>query len=253
MNCISELEKDKFNSEIFKIPMGNLVIERCDQGQELDACISLALKKGKEEGFKHITCKVPTNDIESVNALERAGFFLVDTALTYTFVIGKHSLKNMNYECVLDDCKENDLDRLKTIAKESYKIDRFHSDKTLPNELCDKYYEKWVENSYYGFADKTLVAYYNGLPVGFETGKRRKGTPYYDLVLSAVDKNARGLGIYTSMIHYMTQHVIDLSKRDESLKAILLETQVDNIPVLKAWINLGYTAESSLYVMHKHM
>lgn len=247
-----EVKKDLFNSEVFRIEMGNMTIN--NDGKISDSIrvdVQKAIISARKEGYQHLTCKVSTSDKGIVKALEENGFYLVDTAITFCFQFGKNQLRSMEYKCRLGDCQKEDLQELMRIAKESYSLDRFHSDPKLPNDLCDEYYEKWIQNSVNGFADKTLVAYYDNKVVGFTTGKRRREEEYYDLVLSAVDINARGLNIYTSMIHYMTNYVVNLAEKDSTLKGILLETQVDNYPVLRAWIKLGYTPYSSLYVFQR--
>lgn len=237
--------KDVFNSEIFKIKMGNLIYEGTVHGEDLLRCIADA----KEEGYQHLSYKIPTSDKKSVNIVEDAGFRITDTLITYTFDFNKNHLTDNKYICTMGDCRAEDVEELKRISKESFKTDRFHSDPCLPNELCDMYYEKWFENSYNGFADKVMVAYYNGRPVGYTTGKYKAGDEHVRLVLSAVNGECRGMGIYTSLIHAMTEWAMATAEGNDTTKGILLGTQIDNIAVQKAWSKLGYSPYGSDYVM----
>ena len=135
------------------------------------------------------------------------------------------------------------------IAKGSFEKDRFHSDRHLNRNLCDKYYEKWIENSYNGFAERVIVAEYCNDAVGFTTAKTYKNDIFGHLVLSAVSNNYRGLGFYTSMIH---EGVSWIFQKHDDLIGIIVGTQLDNLAVQKAWINLGFTVYSSKYVLHKY-
>ena len=243
----ANIDKDVFNSDIFGIQMGNLKYEPGITGDDIARCLSDA----KEEGFKHLTCKIPTQDKKAVNAFEDYGFRIADTLVTYVFDFRKNKLNDVEYICKVDDCKQEDVEELKRITKESFVIDRYHSDANLPNDLCDLYYEKWFENSFNGFADKILAAYYEGIPVGYTTGKNSGNDEYVHLVLSAVNKERRGLGIYTTLIHAMTEWGIEVGKEEK--KGILLGTQIDNIAVQKAWNKLGYSPYSSDYVMQAYL
>ena len=57
------------------------------------------------------------------------------------------------------------------------------------------------------------------------------------------------MGIYTSLIHAMTEWAMATAEGNDSTKGILLGTQIDNIAVQKAWSKLGYSPYGSDYVM----
>lgn len=174
----------------------------------------------------------------------------MDTLIEYYFDFNHAKLPSIEHKCILRDACQEDLKILKHIAKVSFSADRFHSDKNLDNSLCDKYYEQWVENSFYGFADKVIVAEYQGEPVGFTTGKVYQGNPVGRLVLSAVSDSSRGLGIYTSMIH---EGVSWLLKNDSTLEGVMVGTQIETLAVQKAWIKLGFTVFDSFYTVQKYL
>lgn len=239
---------DKFNSEIFNKKMGNLQIcENLDikKINNIDKQINEILEEAINDGFEHITCKVDTNHTQLVQSLENNKMLLADTLITYRFYYGKSKLYNVNHQCLLNDCKKEDLDYLKSISKNAFKIDRFHSDPSLDNNLCDKYYEKWIENSFNGFADRVIVAYLDEEPVGYTTAKIPGKDRVGHLVLSAVSEKSRGKGVYTSMIY---EGVKWMEGKAECLQ---VGTQINNIAVQKAWIKLGFTVGDSFYVFQK--
>lgn len=239
------IEEDKFNTDIFKIKMGNIV--ECKEEWTPDSITNL-ISDGKKSGFSHLTVKIETKDKQLVEQFLMNDFVVADTLMEFVYDMKKTKLVEIEHKCIIRDCLEEDLNALKEIAHESFKIDRFHSDSSLDNELCDNYYEKWIENSFNGFADKVIVAEYKNEAIGFTTGKIREGEKYGHLVLSAVSNKYRGLGVYTSMIHEGVRWIIE---NYPNLDGIIVGTQIENIPVQKAWIKLGFTVYNSTYVLQK--
>lgn len=248
------VDLDKFNSEHFGLQMGNMSVTLNDRTTDSDKVlegVSAGLADARREGFQHVTCQVDTGDKTVANVIVQNGFRIVDTLVTYCFWIGKSVLPEITHRCTLGDCREEDIPYLRKIARTSFKIDRFHSDPALRNDLCDLYYEKWFENSCHGFADKVSVAYHNGKPVGFSTGKYAEGDEFVHMVLSAVDVDARGLGVYTSMEYDVVKWALNVAKDQPNIKGIVLGTQIDNMIVQKTWIRLGFTMYNSQYVFQR--
>ncbi len=243
-----KLIKDEFNSDIFQIKMGNVVLEEEEKPQEEE--IKALRREAAKEEYRHLTVKIPSPEKHIVNMLLQEGFYLADTLVEYVFDMKKAVLPQIHHICRLQDCGKEELPALKEIAKRSFQADRFHCDKHLKKELCDKYYERWVENSFHGFAEKVIVAAYQGRPVGFTTGKTYAGDPYGHLVLSAVSDQCRGLGVYTSMIH---EGVTWMLQEHGDLKGVIVGTQIDTLAVQKAWIKLGFTVYGSSYVLHHYL
>ncbi len=239
-----EIRNDKFNSEIFGIKMGNIVLSK-DEINDETFSVKEVIEQGKDEQFKHISVKFPTSCKALFNKFVQDGFYLTDTLFEYIYKFDGSSLPNITHKTIVRDYQEDDLKELMEIAKGSFDYDRYHSDPNLDNKLCDKYYEQWIYNSCHGFADKVIVSEYNNTVVGFTTGKADNMQPYGHLVLSAVSDKYRGLGIYTSMIY---EGVKWLEK--EGFKGLIVGTQINNIAVQKAWIKLGFTVLDSEYVLH---
>lgn len=234
---------DKFNTEHFGITMGNLSLDRVYNVEDFKDAFS---KIEDIKNFKHITLRIPTSDKETTNSAIKNGFSICDTLVEWIFTNGKSILPELEYKVVVRECQSNDLSQLKTIAKNSFKIDRFHSDKSLDNGLCDEYYEKWIENSYQGLAEKVFVAEYGGKPIGFMTAKTYKDDANGHMVLSAVSSEYRGLGVYTCLVHYCAKWMFFAHPE---IKGIIVGTQIDNIAVQKAWARLGFSPYSSSYVL----
>lgn len=250
-NGTFDIRMDGFNSEHFGMKMGNVSIKRLNRldKETAEELVQSILKGATENNYSHLTCKLDTNYIEIAQIMEKTGFFLADTSITYRFDFSKNELTHINHKCSIDDCNESDLKEIKSIAKGSFFLDRFHNDDSLSTELCDSYYEKWIENSYNGYADKVIVARYDNNVCGFTTGKLRANEDDAELVLSAVSNTYRGLGVYTSMIYEGVKWIQDQHRQD--YRGLTVNTQINNIAVQKAWIRLGLVVFSSDYIFHK--
>jgi len=249
---VFDIVKDEFNSENFRILMRNIIVHQdlteYDYLERLEYLSGL-IEKSKNIGYKHLTLRVPTSDIQLSKCAASTGMYIVDTLVRYTFEFKKSTLPKLNYKYNFGDCRCEDLKTLMDISSSVFKIDRFHSDDYLHNDLCNQYYARWIENSFNGLADKIVVAYINDEPVGFATIKNLYNDDYVQIVLNAVSDKYKGLGIYTSMIHYCTTWISH--KYSNEKKGIIIGTQIDNIAVQKTWIKLGYTIKDSQYIFHK--
>ncbi|MCI8483216.1 MAG: GNAT family N-acetyltransferase [Lachnospiraceae bacterium] len=242
-----KLIKDAFNTEIFQMTMGNLILEKDTYSREE---IKTWVKEAKQKGYQHLAIKILTEQKDLLNSLLQEQFYLVDTLIEYVFDAKKKVLPKIQHQCILRDCEKEDLPALKQIARNSFKTDRFHSDMYLENELCNQYYEKWMENSYHGFAEKVIAAEYCGELVGFFTGKTYSDDKYGHLVLAAVSDKHRGIGVYTSMIHECIRWMLEAHTE---LEGVMTGTQIETVAVQKAWIKLGFTVHDSLYVLHRYL
>ncbi len=242
-----EINRDCFNSEIFNLSMGNIVLSEADHSLSDTDVINLK-DKAKENGFEHLSVKICTSNKQCINPFFRQGFYLTDTLLEYKYTYKNELPEDFPHKTIIRDYTEKDINELMRISKKSFEYDRFHSDPFLDNNLCDKYYEQWIYNSCHGFADKVIVSEHEGKAVGFTTGKADHNQEYGRLVLSAVSDQYRGLGIYTSMIYEGMKWL-----QKEGFAGLFVGTQINNIAVQKAWIKLGFTVSTSEYVLHSKL
>ena len=235
---------DYFNSEIFRMNMGNIIYK--DSGFVRDD-VTKVLKQAISEGYNHLSIKIPTADVSSVNSFLKDGFILVDTLVRYILDLKSYSPYQSNRSFDVRDYTLGDIESIKTIAHDSFKYDRFHSDPALDDELCDQYYERWAENSCAGFADRVLVAKDNNTVVGFATLKKHKDEGSGLVVLNAVSDKYRGQGVYNTIIQNVLQYYYDCP----SIDRVIIGTQINVLPVQKTWIKNGFTVLDSYYVLHK--
>ncbi len=236
---------DAFNSEIFRIKMGNIIY--ADSEFVSEDVFEEMFKLASLEGYNHLSIKIPTSDVPSANCFLKHGFLLVDTLVRYKLDLGLHSPADFNSPVVISKFTNTDVPYITQIAHDSFNEDRFHSDPSLDNELCDYYYEKWAANSCAGFADDVLVAKLNDTVVGFITLKRYESDGYGQIVLEAVSEQYRGQGVYKKILQGALQYFYSFP----SLKEVIVGTQINVLPVQKTWMKNGFTILDSYYVLHK--
>jgi RimJ/RimL family protein N-acetyltransferase len=219
--------------------------------------ITLALSELERKGITHISAKADVYDITTVHAFEMASFRLMDTTAIYAFDFRKSQIPEFEDRCTLRLAKLEDEDALMRIAAISFSQtrvseDRFHADPDIPKEKSDALYIEWIRNSIRGkMADAIIVAELKGKPVGFTTIENLRATAdevginIGALVLSAVLPEARGRGVYTSMIRKGLEHL------RPKVDIVELGTQITNFPVQKAWSRLGFKLASGTYAFHR--
>ena len=204
------------------------------------------------EDIRTLSCKTDPSDASSIHTLERKGFMIMDTLVTYSFDLRKAKIRELPVSCELRFSRKSDRESLKSLAYNSFYLDRFHVDPNYPKEKCDELHSKWIENACNGIgADRVIVAEIEDIPVGFTTVKESNdaskilGVRIASMILSAVSPKARGKGIYTSMINEGLNYLKD--------KADMVEvgTQGNNYPVQKSWCKLGFKMVKSQISFHK--
>ncbi|MDD3999621.1 MAG: GNAT family N-acetyltransferase [Bacilli bacterium] len=235
-----KIEKDIFNSEIFKEEFGNIVEYSDDITKEQ---IKSAIRKTP---FTFFGVKVNAKDLTAMYSFQKAGFYVVDCLVTFEFDKEKCSLPDLSLS--LDFKKSlnvHEIENLAKVAKSAFKNDRFHSDPNIKTEYADDYYYQWVKNSFSGYSDGVLVPLFEGKIAGFITYKNNNiDSSTSTIVLNAVDPRFRGKGIYEAALLKCTKDLLDKSSK------IHIGTQVDNIPVQRAWQKLGYKLIDAKFVLH---
>lgn len=183
-------------------------------------------------------------ETEGLRRLEKRGFRLVDTRVTLkrsdTSPPAPLRLPRGRFRPALD----SDVAGLREIARTSHRNTRFSSDGHFPAPLCDSLYERWIERSCRGQADRVLVAEWERALAGYITC-HREGSKDGRIGLFAVDQDARGNGIGAGLIREAIRWF-----RSEGLTDILVATQGDNEPAQRAYRKEGFLAESVRFWFH---
>lgn len=235
-----KIERDSFNSEIFEEEFGNITKYSKDITKDQ---IKSAIR---ESPFTFFGVKVNTKDLKAMYSFQKAGFYVVDCLVTFEFDKEKCMLPDLSLS--LDFKKSlnaHEIEDLANVAKSAFKYDRFHSDPNIKTECADNYYYQWVKNSFSGYADGVLVPLFEGEIAGFMTYNiNNVDSSTSTIVLNAVDPRFREKGIYQATLLKCTKDLLNKSSK------IHIGTQVDNIPVQRAWQKLGYKLIDAKFVLH---
>jgi len=234
------ISQDHFNSKIFGMKFGNVI----DYEKEISSEEIVDIITRNE--FDFLGIKIDSKDFKVIYNFQKAGFYLVDCLVTYEFDSSKMPVPSEDFNISFaQKVGENDITRLANIAADVFKIDRFHSDPNLSRLDADEYYRSWVFNSFSGFADGAILPMIDNKIVGFTTYKiNNVNEETSTMVLSAVDSEYMGQGVYFNMIKKGTLELLKQSKK------IRVGTQVDNIPVQRTWQKLGYKLVEIKYILH---
>jgi ribosomal protein S18 acetylase RimI-like enzyme len=136
----------------------------------------------------------------------------------------------------LRDATEDDLPALRAIAGSSHRDTRFYADPRFPDGRCDALYRTWIERSFEGWAEATLVA---GDVDGYVTchidDARKRGS----IGLIAVDEPARGRGLGAALIDGALEWM-----RGRGLDEASVATQGRNVAAQRAFQRGGFRTES---------
>jgi GNAT superfamily N-acetyltransferase len=181
------------------------------------------------------------NDEHTIRVAEERGYALVDIRMTYGSRLRqwRSSLPESSIREVRR-ATEADLPAMKALARTAHRNTRFYRDVHFSHRRCDDLYERWIERSFEGWADRVFVAGPEGSPTGYVTVHREPG----DLRLVAVREDARGLGVgkvlYQAALTWLADEGVDTARSP---------TQVFNIAAQRLFqsVNLQLTSVSFIY------
>jgi len=246
-----------WDSKHFGMKMGRIkhILGNINPEMDLKAKESLiqsALREFKEMNIKHITCRIPVDDFNTVYVLEQAGFYLADTIIEYYFDFRKQEIPQISHQCELRLYQDSDYEMVKNGSKEIFKeyIGRFHRDPYLDPKKCDELYEQWMLNSCRGLADDCIVALIDQEFAGFISCEIfyeiNKILPlsFGEMVLIGVSPKFRRRKVCTSMVNFGQHYFKD------KVNLVRVATQINNFYVQRAWHNLGFLPKYAFHTFH---
>lgn len=178
----------------------------------------------------YATVRVQSNDFPLIHALESAGFVLVDGLISLSFDLDSVKLK---IESEIREAKDKDLQQLKKLTTNLYSGTRITND-PLTRARANNYYVKWIENSVKGeVADSVLIWKEGNEILGYVTLQKKGSEGQIPLI--GVSAKARGKGIASSLLNAA------LAKfKKWGVKKVNIDTQIGNIPALRAYQGVGF-------------
>lgn len=235
---ISKLDSDRFGIKIAKV-------------NDYSIGVNKVLAFLKDNKVDMILTKIDANNIDLINELERNLFQIKDIQVTYKFDL-KNYCVNRSYEnsdLIIRDATLDDIHNLEEIALDSFwNYGHYSADDRLDKAKSNEIYKDWirrsVENS--NVADKIIVAEYNRELAGFLSFMNSKAKPLYTAGgLGAVSKNFRNKNIF----RIINIEGLNYAKEND-LEWVEHNVLITNLPVNKAYTNLGFAVYKSFITMH---
>jgi GNAT superfamily N-acetyltransferase len=213
--------------------------------------------------IKHITIRLPLNQISLIHAVEENQYLLMAQASAYIKSLANYKVEACDSDIKLRFCKPSDLKELRKITEKSFRpqsgwFDRFHNDPMLSNKKADLLYKKWITNCYKDYRananNQIIVATHKNKVVGYLCGELdsdasklfTKKVAYVSL--NAVDEAYRRLGIYSLLV----QEILNWFKK-KNVDLVHILTQSGTVGVQKVWMKQKNVSSETQCVYHKYL
>lgn len=151
-----------WDSAFFEVSMARLYL--LHDGGASDATLrpllASAFEASREQGIRHLSIRIDVADALAIQALEDAGFRMMDALATYIYPLKRPAPEPIKEMGVLRLYKPEDRDQILDITREAYCgfRGRYHLDPHLPQTRSDALYVEWAKKACDGeWADVVLV------------------------------------------------------------------------------------------------
>ena len=208
--------------------------------------IDSALREIKKSDGKYVFVRLDSNDTEKVQEYEDNGFKLLDAIITLRAPVTNYYHL---FDYTISEVTKDDIYDICELAEKSFVFDRFHNDPFISNETANKLHSEWVKNSVAGnAADIVYVAKYKkkdcDIPIGFITVK--KNDDICKIPLVCVHESHRRIGVASGMIYKAF-----IWARENNAKYVDISTQLNNIPAINCYINMGFLPNKTYFSLRK--
>jgi GNAT superfamily N-acetyltransferase len=224
----------------------------------LDALLDEVIRAAVRRDTKCLTCKVQALHFAAIHALERHGFFLMDTLLDLLFDSSRTPLESVSVPKRLNGlrtrlAKPEDLPEVLTLNEKSFVryFGRYHSDPKMPLGTGARVYDQWVRSSFEGWADWILLAELDDRIAGYAVWK--KASPLeakhsFDIShcnLTAMHPDFSGQGLFTALALEGMRMAQGFSKHLD------VPVHISNYPAHRAWLKLSWKITGARHSFHK--
>lgn len=217
----------------------------------VDAARPDVLQQLAAAGVKLAIARVPTADVQAVNALEALGFRMKDVQVTHRFDLARFDgVVVQPSQGDIRDLRPSDVEQVVRVAAESFTgYGHYAADDRLDRTRCRDAYSDWARRSCEvpGLADKVIVAEREGTIGGFLTLKvfEQDGRRYAAGGIGAVSPAYRGHRVFAAIVSRGLQWGASIGLAWEEHNAL-----VTNYPVNASFAGLGFRIADSTVTLH---
>lgn len=239
MNSVEILEWD---TNYFGLKVAKMNVTTPEEVRSaLDNCATL--------GVKLLIHRCSTDNLHFVHQLERRGFELMDTMVSYRLRLADTQITPVPGPAIIRPCLSTEADDVAAIARAIYVdfVGHFHQDHRLDRDKCNALYAEWARNACLDqkLADLVLVAEMEGKIVGFDSHKIIKSKVAHG-VISGVSREAQGKGIRTALMFAGMNWC-----KSQGLEYMEANVHVNYYRMHRVYANHGFKIYDSFYTFHK--
>jgi len=252
-----------WDSNIFKTRMASIsefaLDSNCSRKEIVaENLMEKAIIFAKKGGYQFLLCKVYTDDLVAIHALERAGFLLVDTLLDYQVDFRKTPFikipeQNPAEDTIIRFARLEDEKELLELAKAAFTnhFGRYHSDPRIPRNLATQVYLEWMHSCLHGYADYFVLAEIEGKIAGLTIWKKTSNTEktlpvrinHYSI--GAIHPEFFGRKLF-SLLTYEGMKL--LNQESDIIEG---PTHINNYAVQRGYAHLGWQIGDARHSFHK--
>ena len=224
----------------------------------LDGLLDEVIRHAASRGTECLICKVQSLDCAGIHALERQGFFLMDTLLDLVFDSSRTPLEDIRLPNRPERlhtrlARPEDAPEILALAHKAFAnyFGRYHSDPKMPPGTGAKVYDQWVCSGFAGWVDWTVVAEIDGQIVGYSMWKNASALENKHCIdithcnFGAIHPKFSGRGVYTALKLAGMRIAESFAKHFDSA------AHIANYPVHRGTMKLGWRIAGARHSFHK--
>lgn len=181
--------------------------------------------------------QIESSNILSNTSAKQHNGFLGSQQVLYSIDLSQLKVEDLMTDNIKQYTELNVTNELEELALHAGNYSHFKADPRFPNNLFNKLYFAWIENSLNGkMADVVLIAQHDDHLTGFITAGKKDGRG--DIGLLAVNENFRGNRLGTKLVHSAQKYWLE-----RGLKKAQVITQKINQPACNLYEKCGFTVE----------
>ena len=211
-----------------------------------------------KRGTQCVVCRVQSNELAAIHALEESGFLLMDTLLDFVFDFSRTSIEAINLprrdgQWKFRQAKAADLPDLLVLSEKAFSryFGRYHADPQMPPGTATRIYTEWVRSAFEGWADWIVVAEVEDRIAGYglwrktleSEEKHSVGVAVCDIL--AIDPEFHGRGLSAPLM------LEGMGKGRDFARYLIGPVHVSNYPLQHSLQKLGWRISGARHSFHK--